>query len=537
MFLRASINSHYYRSPSRGQRTIQDPVGIVYGNGRPIGFLQPYGNVYQITADDGNNQPNKREYSDGNPEAALSDEHQAISKYNSEYPALLTNFKIDSRLKNRDLPIKRQYPAESPKVSKRDVGLTRQNVDRLKEALQNYEETAESKASLHEILGEMGFAEVEHTGLQKRESALEEDEDMEKGVNAIRLVKETHDVEKRKSANSKKPAKQKEVKLTEGDTQKDNLAEDEEGEQEEEEGEQKTREKRNESTTQAQNSELMKNLEKSGDLTVSGNKSPLASVGETPKGEKQNNDKETLSETDEERVAREIQAKIDAIKDQVKRQIAEAKVKDNGERKKREANNLLRGETLQINPQYNSEDGASHVRPKRNIEPVSSTTPEDQDRDKRGLNIPLSPYHEENEDMDTEDDEFDDDGFQDRTALTNQKSSYYRHPRVVDDLEWENSLLYDDVINGNNFARKKRHDKETQQKMFKHLSMVKERSDMPKDYPKDDEQELKGTQEKLRRIADMSDADLFGPLPEGFPGELARYKRVKRGPLKQKKNE
>lgn len=540
MFLRASDYSKYYRSPTRGQRTMEEPVGIVYGNGRPIGFLQPYGSVYQISSEEESSQPFKREFSDNNSAAIVSDEQQAFNKYNSEYPAVLTNFKIDSRLKNRELPIKRQYPMEAPKIFKREVGLTRRNVDRLKEALQNYKETPESKASLEEVLGEMGFAEIVH-GLQKRESALEEDEDMEKGENAIRLVKETHDVEKRKSAN-KKPAKQKEAKVTEGDS----LAEDEDGEEDEEELGQNKRGKRNDNSTQSLNNELMRNLAKSGDLTVSGNKSPLASAAESTNDDQQINDKDTISETDEERVAREIQEKIDAIKDQVKRQIAEAKLNDNGERKKREVKNLLKAETLEINPQYNNaeENGANHVRRKRNLESSSTTTAatitttssEDHDRDKRAIRIPLIPYHEEDVDLDTDHDESVDDGFEDRTSLTREKPLFYHLPRVVDHMEWENSLLYDDVMNSDNYVRSKRHNGEKRQKMFEHLNAVKERSEMPKDYPKRNEQGLKEAQDKLQQIADMSDADLFGPLPEEIPSELVRYKRVKRGPLEQKVN-
>lgn len=412
--------------------------------------------------------------------------------------------------------MKRQFSIQSSKsVKKREVGLTKQNVDRLKEALQNYEETPMAKEKIQEVLSEMGYAEFKHP--QKRESSQEEDEDMEQGVNAIRLIKETHEDEKRKLSN-KKSVKQNEAKITNSDSQKDNL---DEGDEREEEEEQKTREKRNDATTQ--NSELMRNLEKSGDLTVSGNKSPLASSGETPKNDKKSTEKETQSETEEERVAREIQAKIDAIKDQVKRQIAEAKQKENGDRKKREVNTLLKAENAIINPQYNAEeDGVRHVRRKRSI--VSTET---ENRDKRSLSIPLSPYHEEDVEIDDEDDEFEDDGFQDRTAALNS------NPRVANDLEWENSLFYDDV-SGDGFVRKKRHDPQVKQKMLEHLSAVKERSEMPRNYPKGDEEKLRKAHEKLQQIADMSDADLFGPLPEGFQGGLARYKRVKRDPLKNK---
>lgn len=427
------------------------------------------------------------------------------SRYNSEYPAVLANFKIDSRLKNIEPPMKREFLKESPKISKREVGLTKKNVDRLKDALSNYDETPESKASLQEILSEMGFTEYdENNGPQKRESLEEEDEDMEKGVNAIRVIKEdTHGLEKRK-------LDQRKAAHEENNETHNTAAE------VEEEDKEKMREKRNnhDNTTQ-HNSELMKNLEKSGELTVSGNKSPLASSGEAPKNVKQNNDKE--SETEEERVAREIQAKIDAIKDQVKRQIAEAKEKENGERKKRDVNNLLHEENLRIDPRYNVDevDEIHHVRRKRST---------NEDREKRDVDIPLSPYREENEEMDEEDDEFEDDGFYDRTAeLNGQNRLYYRQPPLANNLKWENSFLQ------NNVRKKRNNSSEQKQKVLEHLNAVKERSEMPKDYPKKDEGSLKGAQVKLQQIAEMSDSDLFGPLPEGYEGELVRYKRVKRG--------
>lgn len=417
--------------------------------------------------------------------------------------------------------MKREFLKEYTKVSKREVGITKQNVDRLKDTLLNYEETPENKAKVQEILGEMGFAELERNNLQKRENLEEEDEDMESGVNAIHLIKDNHEVEKRRSkkTSKQKPAREEENEVHFSDG-------------EEEVDDEQKREKRNDNITQSQNSELMKNLEKSGELTVSGNKSPLASSGETPKTDKQN-DMEVQSESEEERVAREIQAKIDAIKDQVKRQIAETREKS--DRKKRDVHNLLKEETVKIDPQYNTEEDGEphHVRRKRDAEtpPKGNTT--SQERQKRDLNIPLSPYREENEELDEEDDEFEDDGFFDRTAeLSARKHPYYRQSGVANGLEWENSLLYDNVNNG--LVRKKRHNSEQKPIAIEHLNAIKERSEMPKDYPKNDEEGLKGAQDKLQQIAEMSDADLFGALPEGYEGELARYKRVKKDLQKTK---
>lgn len=515
------------------QRNVQDPVGIVYGDGKPIGFLQPYSRVYQMTSDELNtNQPNKREYVDifyPIPKQSIEDNSEVVftgdrsaSKYSSEYPSVLTNFKIDSKLKNREQPPRRIFEKDYPaKISKRETdarGITKENIDKLRSVLQNYEETPQNKANVQEILNEMGFAEV-NGGVQKRESSQEEDEDMEKGVNAIRLVKETHDVEKRKS---KKSSKQK-VKGEENEGEKDAVAEDYEEDEEE-----KPREKRDDdSAPQSQNSELMKNLEKSGELTVSGNKSPLASAGsDAPKEEKPKSDKE--SDSEEERVAREIQAKIDAIKDQVKRQIAEQN-KETQNRKKRDVKNLLSEESLRIDPQYNFEEEAEthHVRRKRNAEASSSENPHDRRKRENRLR---APYREDDEEVDEEDDEFEDDGFDDRTAkLAPGKRAYSNDPHVVDDLEWENSMLYDQ------FVRKKRHSPEGDRKIMQHLGAIRERSEMPKGYPKTDEEGLKDAPQKLQQIADMSDADLFGPLPEGYEGELTRYKRVKRERVKGKR--
>lgn len=513
------------------------------------------------------NQPTKREYvdifyplpkqaneQDEMGESAITSDQAASSKYNSEYPSVLTSFKIDSRLKNREPPPRRVFDSTFPsKVEKREAerkGLTKQNLQRLKTALENFEETPNGKANVEEALGAMGFAEVkegEESAMQKREGSHEEDEDMEKGANAIRLVKETH-VEKRKSKNNSnnqpKQKEKKESKETDSKNEKEALTEEEY--EDEADDEEQIRNKRENNQAHTQNSELMKNLEKSGDLTVSGNKSPLASVGaeDNPKETiKSKSDKE--SESEEERVAREIQAKIDAIKDQVKRQIAETKQieKQKGDRKKRDVNTLLNEENLQIDPQHNSEEVKTHVRRKRSAETppksttsaMESTTANSRKKRESALNIPLLPYREEDEDVDEEDDEFEDDGFDDRTAeFAPGKRLYLRQPRVMDELDWENSMMYDGENEFRPGVRKKRHDSEKKQKAMQHLSAVRERSEMPKDYPKRNDVGEAKVQEKLQQIAEMSESDIFGPLPEGYEGELARYKRVKRDPLKDK---
>ncbi|KAK9730116.1 hypothetical protein QE152_g15454 [Popillia japonica] len=125
------------------------------------------------------------------------------------------------------------------------------------------------------------------------------------------------------------------------------------------EGEEFIRRKRQEKDAEKEDSEIMKGLETSGDLTVSGNKSPLVAVSNNDESElKKNQEKRDKEELEyEKRLERNIQAKINSIKEEVKREISKLKVdesKKDQQRKKREiTNTLLDGETSILDPHIN----------------------------------------------------------------------------------------------------------------------------------------------------------------------------------------
>ncbi|XP_022908704.2 golgin subfamily A member 6-like protein 25 isoform X1 [Onthophagus taurus] len=122
-------------------------------------------------------------------------------------------------------------------------------------------------------------------------------------------------------------------------------------------------------------SEIMKGLEEaSGDLTVSGNKSPLVAVSndEIEKKSQEKRDKEELEY--EKRLERNIEEKINAIKEEVKREISRLQSDDEDvddpQRKKREiTNNLMECESSILDPGENiEEDLEPHIRKRRGTE-------------------------------------------------------------------------------------------------------------------------------------------------------------------------
>lgn len=138
------------------------------------------------------------------------------------------------------------------------------------------------------------------------------------------------------------------------------------------------KEKNVKETSAASGENIMQGLEKSGELTVSGNKSPLATANNVDSKQTDENklrettkmENESLNE--EARVEREIQAKIDAIKEEVKREIS--KLQSSGElapspteatetgRKKRGVNSLLDEETQELDPAKISENSLQPLR-------------------------------------------------------------------------------------------------------------------------------------------------------------------------------
>ncbi|KAF2900288.1 hypothetical protein ILUMI_05898 [Ignelater luminosus] len=497
----------YKRDLSMRPQRHDDTYGIVYGNGRPIGILEPFPQAYEFaplfSAREGVEEiepippPPRRSVMDilyptdsrlganafvndwsENSEVNLQDS----AKYNDEkYPAVLNDFKIDSRLSNANAYVRdtkdmeRESKAEKNQdkremknmivkepVKRSPVGITNEKIAELKSALNRIQnpgpsdKVTEIEDNLHDILSDMGLVddgddksmmdsfknkrEVRNSDEPIKRDTDKEDENLEEGLNRIEITKANHDVNKRESKSEKKDNevdKSKNMNVIDASLSKlkddDELSENSnldsnelkgedspsslksisqnEGLDNEEnqnhfevkrstskltaanyqtEGDAYIRNKRQESKNE--NNDLMKGLEKSGDLTVSGNKSPLASSGnEAELDKKRNKDQTTFSPGTSEKVKREqneleyqkqieqnIQNKIDAIKEQVKREIEALKAKEAAaasnkqetQRKKRETvNTLIEEENSALDPQEHPDEKLiPHIRRRRNLE-------------------------------------------------------------------------------------------------------------------------------------------------------------------------
>lgn len=425
-----------------------------------------------------------------------------FSKYtDNSYPAVLTNFKIGARLNMKEkfksdkfdkrLDLQQQEVPKS--FSKREISqkmhsnrisdtitadrkfssITRDKIDKLKDALNQLQhpsslENVEAvEENLKGILEDMGLIDdktddstsdiKQHNqgNVQETEETVNEDEDLESGLNKIQLTRETHETNKVERVNGDKnegklelnamETNAKNTKLTEernvkegisdlaelntanldalkeenneemNSSPKQQIHEDSNDENTENkrdvpkinianyqvEGEAFIRKKRQQkiakvsSSGVTESSELMKGLEKSGDLTVSGNKSPLASASEIAET-KRKTEKSTVSENssnetsdEEQRIEREIQAKIDAIKEEVKREIAMLNAQEQNtsqlagpERKKRGVGNLLDEESPDLDPQSNIDEiQVPHIRKRRSPPPASNSEHLNEDND------------------------------------------------------------------------------------------------------------------------------------------------------------
>lgn len=130
------------------------------------------------------------------------------------------------------------------------------------------------------------------------------------------------------------------------------------------------------SVSSTESTDIVKGLETSGELTVSGNKNPLASSNEEDvtkaKVIKKSSNEEEKKEYDLD-LEKNIQKQIQAIKEQVKREIEALKtkeVKDNAtNRKKRTARNTLMDEEENfLNPNIYVDSMKPHIRSKRDFD-------------------------------------------------------------------------------------------------------------------------------------------------------------------------
>ncbi|XP_017777627.1 PREDICTED: glutamic acid-rich protein-like [Nicrophorus vespilloides] len=359
----------------------RSPFGIVYNQGRPIGILEPISKMYEF-----------QEYPvEKVNEAPLlkrnAEDVSSMAEGNGKYASILTSFKIGNRMKVKQLGDEApfaQSSQEKKQKAKRSAEKSHQNLN-------------EIENNLKEIMGDLGL--INQNSLKddsKREAA--EDEDLDAGLNKIGLTKESHSERNKKedcpgktsdltTRTASKQLKNSEIPIN-GDA---NFRDEKQSKKNKisdfrADGEAFIRKKRQ------QANDLMKGLETSGDLTVSGNKSPLASSSTaaeaegkqkvTEKDEKRDKQIATENQEYEKRLQRNIEHKISEIKEQVKREIKalkekhpEHKVKADekkSEKKKREEKkgvrkkrNLLDKEIKILNPVNTDEHQEPHIRKRR----------------------------------------------------------------------------------------------------------------------------------------------------------------------------
>lgn len=321
-------------------------------------------------------------------------EEGPVKLADEKYPTILTDFKIDSKLGSSN-DLKRDNhgsmlsgkEAESKDKTKKapNVSLRERDnqvwknskrdaqMDQLKAAVNRMQnpvagdDVEEIEANLKDILGELGI--IEDEGSSKRETD-KEDENLSEGPNKIEMVRATRNP---KTDSIIKPSSEDRINVANYQS----------------EGEAFVRSKRHETSTE--NADIMKGLEQSGDLTVSGNKSPLASAGNGPEITDKNKDygsstpnavnlepaKDELGDLNYQKlIEQNLQAKIDAIKEEVKREISSLQVKTapesaDSQTGKRETigGTLLQEESGDLNPAEHPEEKlAPHIRRRRNLE-------------------------------------------------------------------------------------------------------------------------------------------------------------------------
>ncbi|KRT81026.1 hypothetical protein AMK59_5471 [Oryctes borbonicus] len=287
-----------------------------------------------------------------------------------------------------------------------DVSIGKEEVNKVNEIEEN----------LKDVMGDMGLVEkdkeaqssADHQPNMRKREIYFEDEDLENGLNKIGFTKETHSDRNKKEdcpgktkvakskgsrkytvdkglhkkgkkkvrkdddaakrsvrMNRKRIVEKKDIASIEPKMKISNY---------QYEGEEFIRRKRQEKEAEkAEDSDIMKGLEASGDLTVSGNKSPLVALSSNSeeselKKSQEKRDKEELEY--EKRLERNIQAKINSIKEEVKREINKLRLdeskKDQQRRKREVINTLLDEETSVLDPDLNIDHQLEpHIRKRR----------------------------------------------------------------------------------------------------------------------------------------------------------------------------
>ncbi|KAF5306935.1 hypothetical protein FQA39_LY00165 [Lamprigera yunnana] len=392
------------------------PLGLVYRKGKLLGILESYPALYELSpySDDQGEVAEMQTMSSiqsiedmkyPSHLASLSDEeysekdrrnlNEYVTYTDDKYPMILTDFKIDSKLDSLD----------SNKQEKMQLSDKQPKSTKVKHSVNDKDETVEN---LSDVISSDGtemddHSDQLHTFLLKDTDTVQEVENKLNGIfnnegllNSNNVGKNKRKIQMKRDVSIEKDQMGVETELK--STESSIVSEKGENKREiptvevrdyQTEGETYLRNKRNEISTE--NVDIMKGLEKSGDLTVSGNKSPLASSENESKitEKRKNADIKTgpsLAEVSadnedyEKQLQKSIQQRIDAIREEVKREIASLQEKRKVELKERQKGNVLNtlidSKVNNLNPETQPEGSSlSYIRTKRNLNNYSSDLP------------------------------------------------------------------------------------------------------------------------------------------------------------------
>ncbi|KAK4884328.1 hypothetical protein RN001_000599 [Aquatica leii] len=444
----------------------KEPFGLVYRKGRLLGILEPYQKFYEVSPYANMQEPFEERQSDpaiqsegdaqyssnrlpcaDDSEKDESSESEFSRYTNDKYPTVLANFKIDNKLNSNKrekthlvdkIKVKHSLLDDSDfkAVEKKSIFNLNDEQKIQSDEVDSSDKVDAIEDDLRKILNDVGLIEGDlikdnhNTEKMNKRDITNEDENLEEGLNKIDIVKAANDPEKSDRMKRTKETTENKLagaSLTENEETNNSQSKRETSSSNirnyQTEGEMYLRSKRNEIVTES--NDIMKGLEKSGELTVSGNKSPLA-MYENESKTTDNRKNFKRNEDYEKQLELNIQQKINAIKEEVKREIAslqEKKTKklENAQRRKRQtADTLLEKELKTLNPQEHPEgDLVPYIRIKRGFKNVKPHK-----RSKRNLgeieNYDNSVDVDNTSDADADDDIVNDHNFKKKSTINKE---------------------------------------------------------------------------------------------------------------------
>ncbi|XP_030753894.1 uncharacterized protein PF11_0207-like [Sitophilus oryzae] len=489
--------------------TVQKNCAIMYKNGDPVGILQPYEDSYKLLPIDAEEElavdinpiMSKRQAFDA--EVSNFEEDTKAKASNDRYPYIFAKFKVDSKMDKAQ--------ESRPRRDLKPVNLMNEkHLNSLNSALSKIEENSQLSAEddLQNILNEMGLIDDENR-LDKRE--LEEEKDG--AVESANEAEENKGIDKEAVSNTHNKV------VTSGIV--DSSKVDEEEPSMELAGDE--REKRDE-VSEEMKKRLQENLSKLKEEVRTEIENLKTNIEESEEVNEENEDEE----------------------------------EKNQRRKRNIMATLVDEETSDIDPLMASDDSLiPHIRRRRHIHNglTNIAKPDDVAETSNKevfLTRSLKEYdnNEENEDQN----DIDDESLEEKRnaeycqcskgdknckcADPNQDFKRKEKPRFEDgeyylDTRPDAYVVIEERPEGDLEKRKKRNTFDDLVAIHgggpvvNHLLAVRKRSMFPRERFKRAADNRYQSNKQLK-LSNMLDEDLFGALPQGYEGELARYKRIKR---------